>query len=433
MKNDIDELNLIYGVTIYKIMLKYSEFNTQTKKDRKNIYNTLNEFFISLEKNKHINSNNVVKIGLLLLENADIKEKILLNQINELPTIVDNIVKKMNCKKIENCLMKNNNNELYVPFIYNGTEEKLTFHEIADNILSTNDLIYSDLIQLFISNYDFPKKVESHSSYNYCANILNSLNILFYQLNELLHTNRNDLYYCSLLVINYRYAQGIIFPRVMYPTFNFESKSREIADRINTIIARAFHFLNRYYYISVPSFSYNNSGKSLSKMGDINKEKELVSILLKGLNTEQKILLLKIGSNLNEIERDYSLTKVEFEEINNIIEVFKKNKDIDVSSQSTEDKYKYLIEQNSMGIVEYCQNQRLLIKDFIYNPDFDTANIKIFIEFSIYFNDFNYKFSLRKFNNTFSWNVKLKGEKTYRINLHLEDDYRHIIQAMIDD
>lgn len=434
MKNEIEELNLTYGVSIYNTMLKYEDFITSSKKKRKDLYSYINNFFLNLEKVKNVDSNTVVKIGLVLLENKEIREKILNNEIDK--SYLDSVIlNEKDIKTIIESILNNSESEIYIPYIENDTMKKRNFYEQIDKIIYENRLIYSDLIQLIMMNYSFPKKISIMNFYNYYLSFVNNINIMFYHLNYLLNGkgNREDIYYCGLLVLNHKYSKELLFPNTFSFNFNYSYKSKDIKAKIYSLISRTLHFFNRFYYIALPKYEYENIGNNLLKSSNVDKNDEIIEFIVKDLNIKQITFLFKIGSELDAVTKNYLMNDYEKEEMEDIISTFKINKEIKVIPQSTNDKYKKLIEKNVIGVQDYCQKNNIILNNFVYCPDFSPSNARLFIEFSITMNNFEYKFSLRKFNNVFAWNLKLPNKKSYKIKLYLEDDYKHILQAMFED
>lgn len=426
MKQEIEELDLLYGVTIYDTMLKYNNFYAVNIKERKKIYETLNNYFINLGTIKGIDSNNVIKVGLKLLESEDIRTGIKNDNINN--ELIDTQLKNINFKKYITPIKEN---ELAIRYIEHDKLEKRTLFSIADENIYNCQLLYRDFVQLFMMNYAFPKKIRTMSSYNYCLNFINSINLLYYELDKVLKVDRDTLYYCGLHVLNHKYTKDLLFPNSFSTKFNLDNITRNIKQKLYSFILRAIHFINKYYNISIPKYNYNNMFASLMSITKLDSDKEIILLILKDLTIEQKVFIFKLASHLNAVDKNYDLNESELNQIHRIISVLQKNKDICIYSQITDDTYKKIIEQNALGVLEYCDNKGLELKDYIYSPEFDTQNIKLFVSFSINYKGFDYKFSLRKFNNKYAWNVKLKNGKNYKIYLYLKDDYKHIIESIM--
>lgn len=76
MKKTIENLNLIYGVTIFNIMSTYKDFKSSKIKEIEKIALRFNEFFKWLNKQKQINSKNITLIIPILLEDDKIIKSI---------------------------------------------------------------------------------------------------------------------------------------------------------------------------------------------------------------------------------------------------------------------------------------------------------------------------------------------------------------------
>lgn len=76
MKKIIENLNLMYGVTIFNIMSNYKDFNSSNTKEIETVAHRLNEFFKWLNKQDQINSQNITLIIPKLLEDSEILESV---------------------------------------------------------------------------------------------------------------------------------------------------------------------------------------------------------------------------------------------------------------------------------------------------------------------------------------------------------------------
>lgn len=304
--------------------------------------------------------------------------------------------------------------------------------KFINNQLNKNILAYSDIIELLITNcvVSFKKsKMRLCSDY---LNFLNRLNLLCFKLDELLSCNRTNLYYCMLHILKYRYTDDLLFPVHYYNYNNSKKLENEIINFLNSFISRSLRIINQCYYICVPKFEYNNSKAFFTNTSVPNEKSDIVELLLKHLNANQKIFLFYLGSRTTYSNK-YILTDQDIKGIEDIVNIFKKDKNIIVYPQQITNDVMQLIEKNVKGVQDYCRMKKLKINSFIYNPQNETIAKKAFLEFTITYKNFDYKFVLRKSNISFSWNVKKRNGKTYRINLYLEDDYKHIIQAMLND
>ena len=191
-------------------------------------------------------------------------------------------------------------------------------------------------------------------------------------------------------------------------------------------IFNCLHKLNNLYYIEIPIYNYNNSRKLLNTY-DINREIEVGNKIYKKFNSNQKMFILKNGSY------DNSINNTTEKEIEDFIDSISNSKLFIIYSQNTNKENKKLIEDNISFIQDYCKKNNLKLLDFIYTPNFDNSSSTVFVEFYIKYNNYKYKFVLAKYNLSYTWKVILKNKKIYKINCYLEDDFKHLVQAMFED
>ena len=129
------------------------------------------------------------------------------------------------------------------------------------------------------------------------------------------------------------------------------------------------------------------------------------------------------------------LIESEIKELEQLIDNLKRCDDIKIIPQIPDNKILDLISENVKFVQQYCNENNLDIKNFCYTlkPILKTGVSQIYLDFYINYNNYDYRFVIRKFNKNLRWAVTLKNKKEYHINLYLEDDFKHIVQAMFND
>ena len=220
--------------------------------------------------------------------------------------------------------------------------------------------------------------------------------------------------------------KSLLFPSRLAHSFEYENTTFIIKKLIYNSIFNCLHKLNNLYYIEIPIYNYNNSRKLLNTY-DINREIEVGNKIYKKFNSNQKMFILKNGSY------DNSINNTTEKEIEDFIDSISNSKLFIIYSQNTNKENKKLIEDNISFIQDYCKKNNLKLIDFIYTPNFDNSSSTVFVEFYIKYNNYKYKFVLAKYNLSYTWKVILKNKKIYKINCYLEDDFKHLVQAMFED
>ncbi|MCI8445970.1 MAG: hypothetical protein HFH31_00590 [Bacilli bacterium] len=425
MKNEIEELNLLYGITIFHILNQYEEFKLLPLEKQKEIAIQINSWLVWLEDQENVSSFNIILIGTQLLENYDIRKQFLSDDIDKLHSLSGTLVKTFDIMTITDSVGNKENFGIEYPENSNSIEKRPIIEKL-DNYLYSCNLIYKDLIFLLIYNYNFGKKLNDIGRTNFTLHFLNVLNFMYYHLDNLLKTNRQDLYYCSLYCIES--MSYTLFPKRISTSYDIIETSEETKSIVCRCIYNALCKINQLYHIEIPCFNYNNSKKTYTYYNsDI--EMNLYQFIFSKLNISQRIFIFKIA----DMEKNYIFTDQDISKINDLMNELSKSENIKIYSQKIDSAKKNLIIKTIAFSKKYCENNNLKIENLIYRHDFDDAASITFLEFQIVYKNYNYRFSLKKINNNFFWKVDLKNNNSYRIKLFLYDDFKHLIQAMIND
>lgn len=427
MRNRIEELNLMFGVSTTLIMSKYKEFKTKSIKNVDKLATDINNLFTWLEQQENINSINVVIIGELLFEDHAIRNAILNDDV-VLKEVVKNKLEQLDYEDIESSIKYDDS----LMFSNYGVDDNVPINtdpiDYMTNMLYLEKYMYKDIMKQLLDNFDFGRNMKSNNYKNHCVYFLNILNKICYELDLIIQGTREDLYYGAIWFLSYRYGKILLFPSVFHLLGYERNKEHEIIRAVKNSLFNCLININKFYYIEVSDFGYANNRKYCSRM-DKEVDYEFCNLIYNLLDTKATIYLLKIAS----YDKDYSYTDNDIKEIDYLVSRLKNCDKVKVSSQTTNDTYKDLIEKSVSFAKKYCDDNNLKVNNFVFNPDFDVNPSIVFLEFNITYNNFDYKFKLRKTNNKFSWNVFLKNGKNYKINLYLEDDFKHLIQAMINE
>ena len=259
MKKIIENLNLMYGVTIFNIMSNYKDFNSSNTKEIETVAHRLNEFFKWLNKQDQINSQNITLIIPKLLEDSEILESVFDKDYSE-TDFYNKIIDKLKNIDIEQL---NDDNDLedeyyYLNYIDSDKKDKDVITFIKEKIYSSK-LLYADLVMLLINNYEFPKKVERMVLNNWTIRFLNYLNLLCFELDKILNSDRENLYYGLLQLLEHQHIKSLLYPNMLRNYFDEIDAIKEIKYYIQGYILKALHNINKYYYIEHSKYNYNNS------------------------------------------------------------------------------------------------------------------------------------------------------------------------------
>ncbi len=426
MRNKIEELDLMYGITINNIFSNYEEFKHCNFEV---VGSKLNDYLCWLENQNNISSFNVVKISESLLEDTQIRNAILNKDIEELHSLTTNLLKNFNFEKINQDILQDSDSfNIKINPFSKDFRNILGSLDSLKKYLYSSKLIYKDLILMFINNFTFKKRLNHLHEVDWTLDFLNVINEMFYQLDLLLCSNRDDLYYSFTWLMSYGYANQIMFPTYYPKNYNKEVRRNDIRTYIVSSMLRSLHSIHKHYYISVKKYNYNNYDKYNSCK--YFSQYDFIKFIFSKLYTSEKIFLIKTS-----IETNYKYSNNELKDLENLVNNLKTCKDINITTQKPDEKMTNLIEASKKFVEKYCKENNIIIKEINYNPspEIKSSVSQIFLELYIEHNNFDYKFSIRKFNNNLRWVVKLKEDKEYQINLYLEDDFKHIIQAMIND
>lgn len=425
MRTKIEELNLLYGLSVSFIMFQYNEFKTKSDKQVVRWANKINDLFLWIEKYDKVNSYNVVAVGEYLFEDKAIRKAI----------IDDEDVKDLVLEKLEQIdyddlddYLYSHDNLMVINYNYKDyIKIDIPTIEYLNNTLISSDYIYKDLIKLILDNFTFPKSLDRLRYKSHCINILNILNKIFYEVDCLLQSNREDLYYCVIWLLQSRYGKTLLFPNSFSPDGYDTSVLIKITRDIKSSVFNCLSNINKFYYIEVKDFTYLSCNKTCTDRSIDNYD--FCDFIYNLLDSKQIISLFKIAS----YDKEHIYTEQDMKEIETLVNQLRTSDKIKITSQKTTNSYKDLIEKSFIYACEYCKNNNYEMKNLVYQPDFDINSSITFVEFYITYNKHDYKFKLTKYNNKFSWNVLLKDRKPYKIYLYLEDDFKHLIQAMIND
>lgn len=426
MKKIIENLNLMYGVTIFNIMSNYKDFNSSNTKEIETVAHRLNEFFKWLNKQDQINSQNITLIIPKLLEDSEILESVFDKDYSE-TDFYNKIIDKLKNIDIEQL---NDDNDLedeyyYLNYIDSDKKDKDVITFIKEKIYSSK-LLYADLVMLLINNYEFPKKVERMVLNNWTIRFLNYLNLLCFELDKILNSDRENLYYGLLQLLEHQHIKSLLYPNMLRNYFDEIDAIKEIKYYIQGYILKALHNINKYYYIEHSKYNYNNSHLRLFERTN-NDRDEFIESICNSLNTNQLISLFKFNNNYIDILQSDN------KELNSIIKSLNQIPEITIYAQDVSKEYKDLIFDSFSFASKYCKEQKLKTIDFCLNTNYKADAIIDFITIIIQYNDFNYKIALSKFNLSYTWRIILKNTKTYKINLCLPDDFKHLVQVMINE
>lgn len=426
MKKIIENLNLMYGVTIFNIMSNYKDFNSSNTKEIETVAHRLNEFFKWLNKQDQINSQNITLIIPKLLEDSEILESVFDKDYSE-TDFYNKIIDKLKNIDIEQL---NDDNDLedeyyYLNYIDSDKKDKDVITFIKEKIYSSK-LLYADLVMLLINNYEFPKKVERMVLNNWTIRFLNYLNLLCFELDKILNSDRENLYYGLLQLLEHQHIKSLLYPNMLRNYFDEIDAIKEIKYYIQGYILKALHNINKYYYIEHSKYNYNNSHLRLFERTN-NDRDEFIESICNSLNTNQLISLFKFNNNYIDILQSDN------KELNSIIKSLNQIPEITIYAQDVSKEYKDLIFDSFSFASKYCKEQKLKTIDCCLNTNYKADAIIDFITIIIQYNDFNYKIALSKFNLSYTWRIILKNTKTYKINLCLPDDFKHLVQVMINE
>ena len=426
MKKIIENLNLMYGVTIFNIMSNYKDFNSSNTKEIETVAHRLNEFFKWLNKQDQINSQNITLIIPKLLEDSEILKSVFDKDYSE-TDFYNKIIDKLKNIDIEQL---NDDNDLedeyyYLNYIDSDKKDKDVITFIKEKIYSSK-LLYADLVMLLINNYEFPKKVERMVLNNWTIRFLNYLNLLCFELDKILNSDRENLYYGLLQLLEHQHIKSLLYPNMLRNYFDEIDAIKEIKYYIQGYILKALHNINKYYYIEHSKYNYNNSHLRLFERTN-NDRDEFIESICNSLNTNQLISLFKFNNNYIDILQSDN------KELNSIIKSLNQIPEITIYAQDVSKEYKDLIFDSFSFASKYCKEQKLKTIDCCLNTNYKADAIIDFITIIIQYNDFNYKIALSKFNLSYTWRIILKNTKTYKINLCLPDDFKHLVQVMINE
>lgn len=423
MKKTIEDLNLTFGVTIFNIMHNYKNFKPSSNNEIEKIAYRFNDFFKWLNNQKNITSQNITILIPVILKDEKIMEYVFSENYSKhkLYDMVQNKLKIINHETYN--IEKDYNDEYYyLNYIHTNKTNDNVINFIKDNIYNSK-LLYSDLIMLLINNYEFPKKLERMGSNNWTIRFLNYLNLLCYELDKLLNSNRENLYYGLLQILEHQYIKRLLYPNMMRNYFDEEDALREIKFYIQGYILRSLHNINKYYYIEHLKYNYNNSRIRFFER-DNNDKDEFIKNICHSLDTKQLINLFKCANQTPETNSN---------ELKELINSLNQNEEIAIYKQDISNKHKQLILDSFEFVCKYCKEQNLKTIDCCLNTNYKPDAIIDFITIIIRHNDFNYKIALSKFNLSYTWRIILKNKKIYKINLCLPDDFKHLVQVMINE
>lgn len=431
MKNEIKELNLIYGVCANDIISQYSEFKTFKGKKLKEISNQINEYFLWLEQQKNINALNIVLVGKELLKKREIRKCILENDIALLQETSLELLKKIKIKNINNKLTKDE----YLYIDYSSSEDidlrSLQVEQFVINSLESSNLLFKDLIQLLLDNYDFSKHFKrAFFSSGYYLNFLSKLNYIYYHLANFLNSSRENIYYASLWLLQYPNISEVLFPRSYYPTFNKKDSNYVSSKLVELGIIRALHNINLYYYIEIKDFNYKNTQTNISyRNKNEDREDTLFQYITSVLTLKDKIFLYKIAF----IDRKQAFSSQDMKELQDLISSLKKLDNIIIIPQDLSSERQKLLEDTINYIQEYSKKHNIKLQNFVYCPKPVRDTNMLYLEFYIIHDKFKYRNCIRKYNAVLTWSIYLKNSKVYKINLYSPEDFKHILLAIYND
>lgn len=424
MKTEIENLNLLYGVSIFNIISKNNNFNTPLN-NITTISVRLNDFFIFLSKQKEINDFNILSVATLILSDEELYSYFINDNFNEskVNKIITDKIKKINFNEL------NNDNTLEFEYYYlnynldNQRIKNINMEDYIKDLIYKSNLLYADLIMLLINNWNFPKKIEKMQPDNWTIYFLNSLNLLFYELNKIIKVDRKNLYYISMIILKTPNIKSLLYPHSVSHQFNKNNVSNSIKHYIYDVILLALHNINQYYYIEYSDY-YNNRRKHFYNR-ESKQKIEMINSILETFDVEHIIFLFKIANCSNK-----TIPLKNNQELKDLIKVINSNKDITIYSQNINENIENLIQDNYKFICEYCKKEKLKVIDCLFTMKNEQNGSTNFITVNIEYNNFIYNFVLSKYNQNYTWKIFLKNKKVYKINLCLPDDFKHLVQMM---
>ena len=426
MKQEIENLNLLYGVSIFNIISKNKNIIAPLN-DISTISIRLNKFFEYLNKQENVNEFNIFSIALLILDDQEIWDYFTSDNFKEkyMYNIILDKLKNINFNDL-NSAFNFDFDYYYLDYSHDEIENDNNIVEYIKELLYESKLIYADLIMLLINNWKFPKKIEKMFPDNWTTYFINTLNLLFYELNNILKLDRKNLYYISMLILESPNIKHLLYPHGLSAHFNKDNACNNIKHYIYDVILLALHNINPYYYIEYSDY-YNSSKTHFYHRESIQKI-EFVDSILNNLNLNQIIFLFRITNHSNKIT-----TLKNDDNLKELLAALNKNNNITIYSQEISENIKQLIQDSYSFICEYVKKEKLNVKECSLAMNYKQNSSINLITVNIEYKHFIYKFVLSKYNQNYTWKVFLQKNKIYKINMCLPDDFKHLVQMMKND
>ena len=129
------------------------------------------------------------------------------------------------------------------------------------------------------------------------------------------------------------------------------------------------------------------------------------------------------------------LNRNELNIIDKIIRKIKKDESFNISSQNLTHEQNQFLDELEQYIIDYCEKNNLKIhRSSLNNHHFDCwGNKEDLLVFYLNYNNFDYKYVIRKINNRLVFKIILRNNKEYRINIYNVNDFDHIVNCMYND
>ena len=425
MKSEIENLNLLYGVSIFNIISKNQNLNTNLKK-LTTISINLNNFLEILSKQTDINDFNLLSTAMIILQDEKVSK--LFSKANfseqDINKIITDNISNIDVNKLASDAYLDDN-YYYIDYyeINEQRNKKIDTLSYIKDLLYDNKLVYSDLIMLLINNWTFFKKIKKMQPNDWTIYFINILNLLFFELNKIVNTDRENLYYIAMIILESPKIKYLLYPNSIYHMFDKDEASNNVKHYIYDVILTSLHNINQYYYIEYSNF-YNNSRTHFYDRRSEQKL-EFIDSILENLNLKQIIFLFKVSNCSNK-----TIPLKNDDTLKDLIAALNKNSEITIYSQKVDNNIKKLIQDSYSFICQYCKQENFNVLDCCLTTNFKERFNNNFITVSINYNNYIYKFVLSKYNNNYTWKLALQKNKTYKINVCLPDDFKHLSQMM---
>lgn len=442
----IYQKNLWYPNTIINILEKLSCHNlmvdSMSEESLNCLINNVEQFCHNITMFEEINSFNISKIALLLVDaNETLREMMIVNEPKklvfsaekgEIYNIILNELEKIDFSLIESqlesealCIVQEFNlNENY------NTKTDQELESVLLELIRENNFAFSDILTKFFLELDinyYFKFRKMHKTRNLKKDkihfllLLNYINNLFYELNKLF--KRNNMFLYSMLQENLfgcqklkEYFLDILSSSINYNNIDFYN---ELSYRNRGLITKNFIggliHLNSCYIIEFSSFNNCNTS-SLIDLPDIEKMK----------------IMMSFSSNLDDatLATIFEMNHIEFPDILNYIkqidllakDISHKKKDILLTRQEVTGQQKELI----MNFVSKLNKYSIKYENFILGNLMQIGKELVLLYFNLLIEDEYYNVKLIKKNKDLFWYAYDGSQKILRDVCVCESDLKRL-------